>query len=287
MTVIYIDILIVLNLTVDYLVLFGTARLYGVKFVRSKGLLASLVGAFYSLVIFLDIQVLVFVLSNITISVLMLVITFGKRKTKDFIGLLGIFYICGFLFSGFMMLVNFAVHSDSFFLKGGVVYFELSPAETVFSGTAAFLVTEILRRIFRRGEPEGGCTVKLFYDGKYAVLKGFVDTGNNLSEPLTGTPVAVTSPKSIEKILPENSIVNHEERTVYDKIRFYLVPCKTVSGTVLISAFRPESVIILNENGEFSAEEIMIGISDFAPENTLIMGKNIILKKIKNCSSEV
>jgi hypothetical protein len=52
--VIYADILLVINLAVDYLVLFGTARLAGARFERLRGFLAAVIGAVYSLVIFLD-----------------------------------------------------------------------------------------------------------------------------------------------------------------------------------------------------------------------------------------
>ena len=138
MKTIYVDILIVINLAVDYLLLFGTARLAGTQFIRKKSFLGALTGAVYSLVIFLDISRLFFALTKFAVSAIMVAVTFGKRKAPDFIRLLLLFYICGFLFSGFMMLVNSIVHADSFFIKGGIVYFEFSAIGIVLSGTAAF-----------------------------------------------------------------------------------------------------------------------------------------------------
>ena len=41
MRIIYADILIVINLAVDYLVLFGTARLAGTQFLRLRALVAA------------------------------------------------------------------------------------------------------------------------------------------------------------------------------------------------------------------------------------------------------
>lgn len=276
---VYVDILLAINLAVDYLVLFGTARLAGAKFVRIRGFLGAVLGAFYSLIVFFGFSKIVFAVTKLAASVLMVLITFGKRKFGEFLRLLIIFYICGFLFSGFMMLINSFAKTDSFFVKGGIVYFDFSALEIVLSGTAAFVITEILQRLFRRGEPEGNFLAKVFCFGKTAVLKGFTDTGNNLSELLSGTPVAVTSAKSFEKILPPKMLSEIRNMDLSTEYKLMLIPCKTVSGSVLIPGFRPEKVVIINESGEFEAENIIIAFSENAPENTLIIGKNVILKE--------
>jgi len=46
-------------------------------------------------------------------------------------------------------------------------------------------------------------------------------------------------------------------------------------------------VLIENEKGVFTAEDILIGASENVPENTLIFGKNVLLKKEGKIFSEV
>ena len=285
--VIYIDILLVINLTVDYLVIFGTARLAGIRFSRIKGLAGALLGSVYSVIILFDLPKAIFIFSKIAVSVLIVLISFGKRKISELLKILLVFYICGFIFSGFMMLVNNIVHADSFFIKSGIVYFEFSAVGIVISGILAFLLTEILRRVFRRGEPEGSFIAKIYYGGKVAVLKGFTDTGNNLSEPISGTPVAVTTADSVKRILPPKMFAAIEKMDLSTEFGLRIVPCKSVSGSVLILAFRPDKTLIINEKGEFETEDIMIAVSENVPENTLIVGKNIILKEKNKIFSEV
>ena len=285
--VIYIDILLVLNLIVDYLVLFGTARLSGERFVRLRGISSALIGAVYSMVILLDMPKMFFVISKLAVSIFMVAVTFGKRNIKDFFRLLIIFYICGFIFSGFMMLINSVVHADTFFIKGGVVYFEFSAAGIVLSGTAAFLVTEIFRRFFKRGSNEKNFVARICFENKTAVLKGFMDTGNELSDPLTGTPAAVASPGSFSKILPQKMLSAIENKSLSTEYRIRLIPCKTVSGSMLIPAIRPEKLIIENEKGVFETEDILIAFSENVPENMLIIGDNIIYKEKGKFFSEV
>ena len=179
------------------------------------------------------------------------------------------------------MLINSVVRTDSFFIKGGIVYFEFSAIGIVVSAAAAFIVTEILKRIFRRGEPEGLFIARVFFNGKSAVLKCFTDTGNSLCDPISGTPAAVASPESVEKILPEEMLAAMMKEDLSTGYKFRLIPCKTISGSVLVPAFRPDKLVLKNENGEYEAEEIMVAVSENAPENTLIIGQNLILSEAK------
>ena len=287
LTVIYADILVTINLAVDYLLLFAAARIAGAEFRRLCGLLGAAAGAIYSLIIFLNLPVAALALTRIAASSVMVLITFGRRTFSEFIRLLMIFYICSFLFSGFMVLLNTVLRADSFFAGNGIIYFEFSAVGIVLSGAAAFLVTELLRRLFRRGEPEGVCTVKIFYNQRSAVLKGFTDTGNDLSDPFTGAPVAVCMGKSLSSVLPEEMLSAEEDYSLSTDFGMRLIPCKTVSGNVLIPAFKPDRLVVEMDGTQYEAEDALIGLSRFAPENTLILGKNLILKQAGKGFSEV
>ncbi len=284
---IYADILVTINLAVDYLLLFAAARIAGAEYRRLYGLLGAAVGALYSLIILFDLPAFVLGATRLAVSSLMVLITFEKRNFSEFIRLLFIFYICSFLFSGFMMLINSFLHADSFFAGNGIIYFEFSAVGIVLSGTAAFLVTGLLRRLFRRGEPEGTCHIRIFYGGKSAVLKGFTDTGNDLSDPFTGAPVAVCRAASLASVLSKEMLSAENDYTLSTDLGMRLVPCKTVSGNVLIPAFRPDKLILDMNGTRYEAEEILIGLSRYAPENTLILGRNIVLKQAGKGFSEV
>ena len=92
----------------------------------------------------------------------------------------------------------------------------------------------------------------------------------------------MSSPKSLEKILPEKMLLSMIKMNLSTEYKFRLIPCKTISGSVLVPAFRPDKLVLKNENGEYEAEEIMVAVSENAPENTLIIGKNLILKEKDN-----
>lgn len=287
MRIIYADILLIINLAVDYLVLFGTARLSGTEFVRLKGLLAAVFGAVYSLCVIFPISDTALWISRIAVSAVMIFICFGKRRFTEFLRLLVIFYICSFVFSGFMLIIGIATQPEAFMLKNGVVYFNLSAWEIIIAACAAFAVTELLRRFFRRGEAEGNCIARVYHGGKCAVINGFVDTGNSLTEPISGIPVAVCRLEDIGRIFDEEMLFAIKEKSLSTEHGIRLVPCSTVSGSVLIPAIRPQRLVAEMNGAELEAEEVMIGFSEFAPKGTLLLGKNIIFKKADKSFTEV
>ena len=70
-----------------------------------------------------------------------------------------------------------------------------------------------------------------------------------------------------------------ENKNLSTEFGIRIIPCKTVNGTVLVPAFRPDKLVIKSENGDFEAEEVVIAVSEFSPENTILIGKNLILKE--------
>ena len=287
MKVIYVDILLTINLAVDYLLLFAVSRLGGARFERLRALFGAAIGSVYSLILFLSLPKAVLVGSRILVSFLMVALAFGKRNMGDRLRLTVIFYIGSFLFSGVLTLLNSVLHADSFFLENGIVYYEFSAWEIVISATAAFLVTELFHRLFHRGEEKKKSIVRIVYRGKTVVLKGFTDTGNLLTEPFSGDPVAVCTPRSLGKLIPEEWLSRLDDLCLSTEIGLKQVPCKTVSGTVLIPAFRPEKLEVGEKGKWWAAEKIWIGLSPYAPENTVLLGKNIIFRKSDKIFSEV
>lgn len=79
MTVVYIDVLFLLNLTVDYLLLLASARITGEVISRIRLALGALLGAAYAAILFLPgCQWLAHPLCKICSAVLMVLIGFGR-----------------------------------------------------------------------------------------------------------------------------------------------------------------------------------------------------------------
>ncbi len=76
------------------------------------------------------------------------------------------------------------------------------------------------------------CTVRLHWRGRWVVLAGRVDTGNDLWDGLTGCPVLVASGDTLGTLLPGSGW------TLQRGVR--LIRARTVSGDALLPCFRPD-----------------------------------------------
>ena len=104
------------------------------------------------------------------------------------------------------------------FLSGGI-----SLRLALLIALAVSFLPSAARRILRR-KLKNGCRANavLLHDGRIFRFRALVDTGNSLSEPVTGLPVAV---------------VRSAELARYAKLP---IPCETAAGSVVLRGFRPE-----------------------------------------------
>ena len=90
------------------------------------------------------------------------------------------------------------------------------------------------------------------------MLDGLADTGNNLTDTFSGTPVIVCSAAALEPLLADTPV---------EQLRGYrLVPCTTVTAEGLVPLFRPDEVCIRNLSTEKSRSvHAMVGIAGTQP----------------------
>ncbi len=96
----------------------------------------------------------------------------------------------------------------------------LRPSLTAGIALAAVSLRWMMRYLWKKKlECSQMATVRLQWQQNTATLKGMVDTGNHLKEPLTGKPVSIIDEKSARKLLGEN----WEERK-----GFFLIPYHSI-----------------------------------------------------------
>ena len=277
--VVYLDILLALNLIINYFLLFATAKLSGRQLRQLRILLAASMGAAYSMILFIPLRSpLLLGLSKLAMSLGMVRVLNpweGKRQyLKEFV----IFFAVNFLFAGFMLLLCFLLKENSPLFYNGIVYFPVSAGMLITCTALAYIFVELFFRLFRT-QPAAGRSyqVAVTYHGREVLLHGTVDTGNLLTDPLSGKPVCVCSYQSVRELLdPElaplfqgdagyTGILQKEGRLSQavssGKIRF--LPYKTVSGAGILPVFEPDRFVMTAEDGTVTtAEWLYIGVSD-------------------------
>lgn len=135
----------------------------------------------------------------------------------------------------------------------------LLPREEEGLGTWLFAIVALLGggitlwggRLFRRSASVRQCTVTVLMDGRAVTLRGMVDTGNLLKDPLGGRLVICADGDKLASVLSPSlaSVVEHPERMAEmadhaDARRIRLIPADTATGGRLITGILPDRVLL-------------------------------------------
>lgn len=244
MPVIYLDVLFGVNYLINFSLLMATGIISSQKIVWWRTLLGAFVGTLYCLVILfpklLFMQVLFI---KILVSFLMVWISY-RGNIKSILKLLGLFYIVSFAFAGIVLGTVF-LQGGQIVQQNGIFYFKLPFVLLLCSmfigGILLFRVGRAI--IQKRSLKDLYATVLIGCSGKHVVLSGFIDTGNGLTEPLSGLPVMIASKKSLEPLFGREKL-NRLICLNDDTLKLFLLPCSTVADSGMITAFMPDSLSI-------------------------------------------
>ena len=281
---VYVDVMFLRELLVDGAILLTTAWARHMKPKPWRLLGASAFGACY--VVFMLFPQLSFLFTfavKLLMSLFMIWIAFGFVSIQHFIRNAAAFYAVNFAAAGAVIgiyylfmrgsgevwrtiaFVNGSIHVE---WKMGMVYF-----------IAAFCIGLYIYRtvLAQKRERELVHThlaeVKVKIDERNQACVGLIDTGNQLYDPLTRTPVMIMEAALWEKELPVSWISSIRDGGV-DKLiagmdgeafewqhRLRLVPYRGVNrGTQFMLALKPDSVEIIYEGQVFETRKVLIGL---------------------------
>lgn len=282
--VLYVDILIILNLFIDYFLLLSSAVLLKQNVKKLRLILASTLGSLSSLFIFLPtLSPVITVLIKLVIGCCLVLIAFGYNTKAVFIKTVLLFLIENLIFIGIMFCLWMFVSPPGMLWKNGVTYMAISPIILILGSIIAYFATCLINFVIsKRIEGSKICFIRIELDNKTVKIKALYDTGNCLTEPFSGKPVCVCEYDSVFKILPKNLslFLDNSLKGVSELEDFKsdgnlrLVPCDTVTGCGILPAFLPETVIVQCNNVEYKYDcYVAVTINKFSDgEYTAIIG---------------
>ena len=257
MQTIYADVLIALNIYINFILILATARITGSK--ASHAIISAVYGSFYSLMILLpEINIFLNMLIKIFAGVTIVIIAFGFAGIKRMLVNTICFFTVNFIFGGVIFAVYIWLKPSFMHFNNTYFYVDFSLLTLIFVTTFLYTMLCIFRYIAdRRDLFSDEYRISVKYHGKSVVLKGLADTGNSLVDFFTGKPVIICSRDEISEILslPESP----EEYLKIKGIR--IIPYSVISGDGIIPVFTPDEVMIFNENKSFRKKaDVLIGI---------------------------
>ena len=240
---VYADILFIVNMYVDAILLYGTARFLHLPLKKGRWLLASLLGGALGLCALLPPMPGGLLLLLCLVQTLLLVAAaFGRCGLRILLKGAFLLFLLGAALSGVLAAMRRFLPVHGVVLRNGAVYFDISPLLLVLLTCGAYGVLYLFERIFRKRQPDVLYkTAWLTLGGKSVTLRVKVDTGLTLREPFSGQPVLVAERSALAAVLPAD--FGTESCT----LPLRLVPFSTIGGSGILPAFRPDSLFLEGE----------------------------------------
>lgn len=269
MTVIYLDTLFLLNGLTDYLLLLCSARLAGEELRRLRMVLASLLGGAYAVAAVLPgMEFLFHPLCKLGAAVLMVVVGLGgsRRLLRQTI----IFFALACAFGGGVLAIGL-LGGNGLSLGGGLVYSGMDVKIVLLSAAGCYVLFSIA--MSRVGQHTAAnrelVPVRLRIFDREVSFTALLDTGNTLSDPVSGKQVMVAEVGSLSGLFPRENTPTAEELNAPEnalerlntgvwKGRFRLLPYRAVGVECgLLLAVRVDCLLV--DGKEFGA--VLVALS--------------------------
>lgn len=264
MPVIYLDVLLALNLFIDFLLLSAAARILRIPGRTGRRVLGALLGAACACLVFLPpLPAPLTWLIKLGSAALIVRVAFPWHGPAAFAKQAGVFVLLSAVFGGVAYALWFFAAPEGFYVVNGVVYYNVSPLMLTALTVVSYAAVSVWDRITRKSAPAGH-EYRLLIEGDAGsvVVRALYDSGNGLREPFSGKPVAVVqrsallpalSPAMAQALssaltrcavpaMAGTAAAGDAAGTPLPPVR--LVPYRTVGGDGLLPAFCPKRLTL-------------------------------------------
>ncbi|MDD6276425.1 MAG: sigma-E processing peptidase SpoIIGA [Clostridia bacterium] len=262
---VYVDVLLTVNLFVNYALLLCSSLIMRRKPSGLRILAGAAVGSIYSLIIFLPtIPAAAELVMRIAAGMLIVLCSFGFGSVRKFLRCYFTFLAVSFVFGGIMLVLWLTVAPTGMVYRSGAVYFDINFAVLAVSTVVCFAIVSVISHFISRKAPKGSIyNIVVTNCGRSVSGTALMDTGNSLVEQFSGYPVIIAEMKSVQSIMPESVKSYIEKGSVNDEcdgLRF--VAHKTVSGTGLLPAFKPDSIELSSLDRKLKSNHAYIAVTE-------------------------
>ena len=249
---IYLDLIMLLNFFFDFILLLSVSILLRRKASISRLMLGAFIGGLSMLFLFIKINNMELFILKAAISIFMILISFGYKSISYTLKNILFLYISSIVLGGFLYFLNIEFSYKQY----GLVFINNG-----YSINVVFLI--IFSPIIIYIYVKQGLLLKTNYSNYYLIniylnnhkysFNAYMDTGNNLTDPITHKPVIL-----IDKLIPCK--------------RYFYIPYKGVNDIGLIKCFKADKVEV---NG-ITKYKTIVGVLD---QKIKIDGVDCLLNK--------
>ena len=263
--IVYVDLLFLINFSMDFLCLFLTSRLLSRRLSLPRALLAATLGGIYSVTELIAIPEspvsLVFDLGFCLLMCFLAFFSKGERLISVLI--VSVSYILSSALLGGIMTACFSLlnrYSPPISQESASMPVWIFCLVTVLSTAATLLGGRHMKKRASTAE----AVVEIVFDGRTVKLRAMCDSGNLLHDSISGKPVLIADFQAASPLFqgkhPPASTWSAESISSFppplaERVR--LIPTSSVGGDRLMVALRPDKLLLHDKNGSHSTDALV------------------------------
>lgn len=208
---IYLDVILLENVCMNYIILFTTGLILKAKISQLRIILASLLGGIYAILSFAPIlEIYTNIVFKVIISIIMIYVAFYPKNIKILLKQLLLFYLVSFAFGGCAFFLLYFIKPQEILIRNGYLTGTYPIKIALLGGIVGFVIVNIAFKLVkgRISKKDMFCDIEIFFKGKSVKIKSMIDTGNLLKDPISSMPVIVVEKNKLEDIIPSRIINN-------------------------------------------------------------------------------
>ncbi len=254
---VYADVLFLINFSMDFLVFYICARLAGRRIYPFRSALASALGGAYGVAsLFITANGFITAICDIVSLIVICGVAFASKimRFRDFLGRCVLFALISSILGGIMTALSSMIERSGFtsleYESGDDISVWLFALIAATGGAAAFVGGKRIKRI----TSSKGADVEINVDGKSVVIRAMTDSGNMLTDPISGRAVAICELDAVAELFSGELVDYWRKKELSvdidaefaSRIRFIPARGALAGKTSLLTAIEPDSVTVIN-----------------------------------------
>lgn len=201
----YLDLIMLENLCMNFLILFTTGKLLNRTMKKSRVFVASIIGVVYVFSLYFNFTAWFLNISKLLMALCLVKIGFDSKKITSILKEGIVFLMVSFIYSGCALAFIYFVKPKVIYIVNGIIIggeyiFEL----VIISAIISYLLIKISMKLIKLKQKltknDMLCRIQIFNGKNIVKLNALLDTGNLLTDPISKSPVVIVDKNRVQNL---------------------------------------------------------------------------------------
>ena len=274
---VYLDVVLIENLCMNYIILFATGYLLKTKMNHIRLVSSAFLGGVYSILAYMEVlEIYSNFIVKILLSIVMVYLAYNAKTIKIIFKQLVFFYLTSFVFGGCAFALLYFIKPQEILIRNGTYVGTYPLKVAILGGIVGFVIVVVAFYFTKKKitKKDMYCNIKIHFKEKNVSTIALLDTGNMLKDPITSMPVIVVEKEVLKNILPEiilnnlNRIIGgdvpkevYEDENLEYITKFRVIPFSSIGKeNGMLLGFKTNKVEIIDETNIEEVKNVIVGI---------------------------